>query len=82
MDLEGNASSNGGSGRSGGSAARDSMRTCQNADSYVELEMKCCDGGKSRRLVIIKEIELENYVATSNHNVMLPNLHHPVQIAK
>jgi hypothetical protein len=59
VDLEGNASSNGGGGRSNGSSATDT-RTCQNVDSYVELEMKCFDGGKSRRLVIIKETELGN----------------------
>jgi hypothetical protein len=43
--------------------------------------MKCFDGGKSRRLMIIEEIELGNYVAASNHNVELLNLHHPFQIA-
>jgi hypothetical protein len=44
--------------------------------------MNWYDGGKSRKLVIIEEIELGNYMAASNHNVELLNLHHPFQIAE
>jgi hypothetical protein len=32
--------------------------------------------------MIIEEIKPGNYVATSNHNEELPNLHHLLQIAE